>query len=112
MAAGILGGGVAVGRGMSAVSAWTGMQTNPVLNQARTDSNPLRIKKVTPYILQLQRDSLTEISQVHFVLARHRGWNHRLGRRVQLEQRGAHLHRDREAGAGPGRPPNAPQARD
>src|ERR1035441_8637518 len=71
MAAGILGGGVAVGRGMSAVSAWTGMQTNPVLNQARTDSNPLRIKKVTPYILQLQRDSLTEISQVHFVLARH-----------------------------------------
>jgi galactonate dehydratase len=70
MAAGILGGGVAVGRGMSAVSAWTGGQTNSVLNQARTDSNPLRIKKVTPYILQLQRDSLTEIPQVHFVLAR------------------------------------------
>ena len=70
MAAGILGGGVTVGRGMSAVSAWTGMQTNSVLNQARTDANPLRIKEVTPYILQLQRDSLTEIPQVHFLLAR------------------------------------------
>ncbi len=70
VAAGILGGSVTVGRGMSAVSAWTGMQTNSVLNQARTDSNPLRIKRVTPYIMQLQRDSLTAIPQVHFVLAR------------------------------------------
>ncbi len=70
MAAGILGGGVSVGRGMSAVSSWTGMRTNSVLNQLRADSSSLKIKKVTPYIMQLQRDSLTEIPQVHFLLAR------------------------------------------
>jgi galactonate dehydratase len=70
MAAGILGGGVTVGRGMSAVSAWTGAETNSVLNQARADPSPLKIKRVTPYIMQLQRDSLTAIPQVHFLLAR------------------------------------------
>lgn len=70
MAAGILGGGVTVGAGASAVSAWTGDQTNSVLNQARTDANPLRIKSVKPYVLQLQRDSLTELTSIHFVLAR------------------------------------------
>jgi galactonate dehydratase len=71
VAAGILGGGaISVGPGTSAVSAWTGAQTNSVLNQARTDSSPLKIKSVTPMILQLQRDSLTELKDVHFLLCR------------------------------------------
>jgi hypothetical protein len=56
--------------GASAVSAWTGAQTNSVLNQARTDSSLLKIKSVTPVILQLQRDSLTELKGVHFLLCR------------------------------------------
>jgi L-alanine-DL-glutamate epimerase-like enolase superfamily enzyme len=71
MAAGLLGGGaIAIGPGVSAVSAWTGEQTNSVLNQARSDSSPLKIKSVTPMILQLQRDSLTELRDVHFLLCR------------------------------------------
>jgi galactonate dehydratase len=71
VAAGILGGGaISVGPGTSAVSAWTGAQTNSVLNQVRTDSSPLKIKSVTPMILQLQRDSLTELKEVHFLLCR------------------------------------------
>ncbi|HUI54623.1 MAG TPA: mandelate racemase/muconate lactonizing enzyme family protein [Bryobacteraceae bacterium] len=70
-AAGILGGGaISVGPGTSAVNAWTGMQTNSVLNQARSDSSPLKIRSVTPMILQLQRDSLTELKDVHFLLCR------------------------------------------
>lgn len=71
VAAGVLGGGaIAVGPGVSAVSAWTGMQTNSVLNQARGDSSPLKIKSVTPIILQLQRDTLTQLKDVHFLLCR------------------------------------------
>jgi galactonate dehydratase len=71
VAAGILGGGaISVGPGASAVSAWTGEQTNSVLNQARGDSSPLRIRSVTPMILQLQRDSLTALKDVHFLLCR------------------------------------------
>jgi galactonate dehydratase len=52
MAAGLLGTGVAVGRGTSAVSAWTGLQTNSVLNQARPPAAAkgagLKIVKVEP----------------------------------------------------------------
>jgi len=71
VAAGILGGSaISVGPGASAVNAWTGMQTNSVLNQARSDSSPLKIKSITPMILQLQRDSLTELKDVHFLLCR------------------------------------------
>src|SRR5574340_886268 len=55
MAAGILGTGVRVGAGLSAVSAWTGAQTNSVLNHARgADRSPLRIRKVDPCILRLR----------------------------------------------------------
>lgn len=71
VAAGILGtGAVTIGRGVSAVSAWTGAQTNSALNQARPDSSPLKIKRVTPYIMQLHRDSLTEQRNTHYVLCR------------------------------------------
>jgi galactonate dehydratase len=55
MASGILG-GVTVGRGPSQVSAWTGLQTNSVLNQARpaAASPGLKIVKVEPLILRLK----------------------------------------------------------
>ncbi len=57
VAAGLLGGGVAVGRGASAVSAWTGLQTNSVLNQARPAAAKgpgLTIVKVEPLFLRLK----------------------------------------------------------
>ena len=57
MAAGILGAGVGVGRGASAVNAWTGLQTNSVLNQARPAAAKgpgLKITKIEPLILRLQ----------------------------------------------------------
>ena len=58
MAAGVLGAGVRLGAGMSAVSAWTGAQTNSVLNQARpADRSPLKIVKVEPFILRVRRDA-------------------------------------------------------
>jgi galactonate dehydratase len=55
MAAGILG-PVSVGKGTSAVSAWTGLETNSVLNQARPGpgSGALKIVKVEPLILRLK----------------------------------------------------------
>ncbi len=58
MAGGLFGAGVAVGRGTSAVSAWTGQQTNSVLNQARPTgrANDLRITKVDPVILRFSKD--------------------------------------------------------
>src|SRR5581483_7803971 len=56
MAAGILGSGVAVGRSASAVSAWTGLQTNSILNQARpvTSKPGLKITKIEPLVLRLK----------------------------------------------------------
>jgi galactonate dehydratase len=59
MATGLLGAGVAVGRGMSQVSAWTGLQGNSVLNQARTPApgDDLRITKVDPVILRFAKNS-------------------------------------------------------
>lgn len=56
MASGILGSGVAIGRGTSAVSAWTGLETNSVLNQARPrdGASALKIVKVEPLILLLK----------------------------------------------------------
>jgi len=69
MASGLLG-SVTIGTGSSAVSAWTGINTNSVLNQARTDARELRIKSVKPYIMRLQRGVNGELSGTHFVFAR------------------------------------------
>jgi galactonate dehydratase len=56
VAAGILG-AVPIGRGASAVSAWTGRDTNSVLNQARpSDKSELEIASVEPYIMRFGRD--------------------------------------------------------
>ncbi len=56
MAAGILGGGIKVGHGTSAVSAWTGLQANSILNQARaaSEASTLKIVKVEPLIVRLR----------------------------------------------------------
>jgi galactonate dehydratase len=58
VAAGILGtGAVQIGKGSSAVSAWTGRETNSVLNQARpSDKGDLKIAKVDPYVMRFGRD--------------------------------------------------------
>jgi len=52
------GGSVAVGPGVSAVSAWTGAGTNSVLYQARPEgrANDLRITRVDPVILRFAKD--------------------------------------------------------
>ncbi len=56
VAAGLLGQGVRVGPGLSAVSAWTGLSTNSVLAQASpAEPGPLKIVKVEPYIMQVHR---------------------------------------------------------
>jgi len=57
MASGILGGGaIRTGPGASAVSAWTGIETNSVLNQARPldTAAGLKIVKIEPLILRLK----------------------------------------------------------
>lgn len=57
MAAGTLGTGIAVGSGVSAVSAWTGTQTNSVLNHVRPDDKDnLTIVKVEPFIMRVHED--------------------------------------------------------
>ena len=58
VAAGILGtGAVTIGKGASAVSAWTGRTTNSVLNQSRpVDKSELKIATVEPYIMRFGRD--------------------------------------------------------
>jgi galactonate dehydratase len=58
VAAGILGtGATQIGKGSSAVSAWTGRSTNSVLNQARpVEKSELKIATVEPYIMRFGRD--------------------------------------------------------
>lgn len=58
MSAGLFGSGVAIGRGISQVSAWTGQQTNSVLNQAKPPAakDDLRITRVDPVILRFAKD--------------------------------------------------------
>jgi galactonate dehydratase len=54
VAAGLLGGSVSVGRGLSAVSSWTGLAGNSILAQARgSDKAELKIRKVEPVVLRL-----------------------------------------------------------
>ena len=54
VAAGLLGGSVSVGRGLSAVSSWTGVSGNSILAQARgSDKAELKIRNVEPVVLRL-----------------------------------------------------------
>lgn len=66
MAAGILGGGLLeIGRGTSAISAWTGVETNSILNQARPleGAGTLKIVKVEPLILRLKNPAGDPLSR-------------------------------------------------
>jgi hypothetical protein len=59
VAVGALGTGVAVGPGASAVSGWTGTQSNSVVNQARPgDKDSLTIAKIEPVIMQVGSGSV------------------------------------------------------
>jgi galactonate dehydratase len=54
IAAGLLGSSVSIGRGLSAVSSWTGSDSNSVLAQARgSGQGDLKIRKVEPVVLRL-----------------------------------------------------------
>src|SRR6516162_3126434 len=58
LAAGFFGAGAAVkiGRGDSAIGAWTGADTNSLLNQARPmEKGTLKIVKVEPMIMRFRR---------------------------------------------------------
>jgi galactonate dehydratase len=71
VAAGALGSGVAVGTGVSAVSAWTGAQTNSVVNQARpADNDMLKIAKVEPFIMQTSRDAQGKLTGTPYLFCR------------------------------------------
>jgi galactonate dehydratase len=71
MAAGILGSGVQIGAGISAVSCWTGAQANSVLNQARpTDSDLLKIVKVEPFFLRTHRDAKGDLTGTSYTMCR------------------------------------------
>jgi galactonate dehydratase len=65
MAAGILGSQVKIGRGTSAVSAWTGRDTDSILNQARPrdTKSALKIVKVEPLILRLKNPAGDPLSR-------------------------------------------------
>ncbi len=65
MAAGILGSQVKIGGGTSAVSAWTGLETNSILNQARPRDakSALKIVKVEPLILRLKNPAGDPLSR-------------------------------------------------
>ncbi len=71
VAVGALGTGVAVGSGTSAVSAWTGSQTNSVVNQARPgDNDSLTIAKIEPVIMQTQRNAAGKLSGTPYMCCR------------------------------------------
>src|SRR5690242_19782793 len=73
VAAGILGtSGVAMGTSPSTVSAWTGRDTNSILNQARpVDQNQLEITRLEPIIFRLyaRNEDLSLYSQ-HYLMCR------------------------------------------
>jgi galactonate dehydratase len=73
VAAGILGtSGVTMGTSPSTVSAWTGRDTNSILNQARpADQNRLEIARVEPIIFRLyaRNEDLSLYSQ-HYLMCR------------------------------------------
>jgi galactonate dehydratase len=72
VAAGILGtSAVHIGKGSSAVSAWTGREINSVLNQARpADKSELKIATVEPYIMRFGRDDAGRPRGQFFLMCR------------------------------------------
>jgi hypothetical protein len=74
VAGGLLGTGASlkIGHGVSAVSAWTGQNTNSVLNQAKPTAgkNDLRITKVDPYIVRFSKDASGALAGNYCVLCR------------------------------------------
>lgn len=73
MATGFFGAGAAVeiGRGNSAISAWTGAETNSLLNQARPqDKGQLKIVKVEPMIMRFRRDDQGRLSGNYCLVCR------------------------------------------
>ena len=74
MAAGILGtSAVTIGKGTSAVSAWTGQNTNSVLNQARPaagGADDLRIVRVEPRIVRFMKNAQGQLTGNFCLLCR------------------------------------------
>ena len=73
VATGFFGAGAAVkiGRGNSAISAWTGAETNSLLNQARPqDKGQLKIVKVEPMIMRFRRDDQGRLSGNYCLVCR------------------------------------------
>jgi galactonate dehydratase len=71
MAAGVLGGGVTVGMGLSSVSAWSGQDTNSVLTQARPfTGGALKIVKVEPIVVRTHRDAKGALTGIAYMLCR------------------------------------------
>ena len=73
LAAGFFGASAAVnvGRGDSAVSAWTGADTNSIVNQARpTEKGQLKIVKVEPMIMRFRRDEQGRLSGNYCLVCR------------------------------------------
>jgi galactonate dehydratase len=71
VAAGALGAGVPIGSGASAVSAWTGGQTNSVVNQARPgDKDSLQIAKIEPVIMRVHQDKEGKPSGTPYMFCR------------------------------------------
>src|SRR6185295_8437327 len=73
LATGLFGAGAAVkvGRGDSAVSAWTGVDTNSVLNQARpAEKGQLKIVKVEPLVMRFRRNDQGQLSGNYCLICR------------------------------------------
>ena len=73
MAGGVLGAGtLTIGRGVSAIGAWTGRDSNSVLNQARPagNSHDLKIARVDPYIVRFSRDQAGALTGTFCLLCR------------------------------------------
>jgi galactonate dehydratase len=62
---------VKVGRGTSAVSAWTGTDTNSLLNQARpSEKGQLRIVKIEPMVMRFRRDEKGRLGGIYCLVCR------------------------------------------
>jgi galactonate dehydratase len=71
VAAGALAAGVQVGASESAVSAWTGGQTNSVFNQARpADKDSLTIAKIEPFIMQTRKNASGKLTGTPYFMVR------------------------------------------
>ena len=71
VAAGALGASVQVGTGVSKVGAWTGLQSNSVVNQLRpADNDSLIIAKIEPVIMQTQRNASGKLTGTPYMMCR------------------------------------------